>query len=215
MNLNDLSVEQRAELKAQLQAAEKADKEKRAAEVAAYKGLVSDVIGESFRKLETESRKLAEVKKEVYGMFETVLKMKGELYGVKEKGQFSHTFTNEDSTLRITLGCNTLDEYDDTANAGIEMVNEYLDELAATPEAEQAVKICRSLLARDKKGTLKPSRIITLRKHAQESGNKKFIEGVDIIMDAYRPTASKQYIRADYKDEQGRWTALPLGITEA
>lgn len=215
MNLNDLSVEQRAELKAQLQAAEKADKEKRAAEVAAYKGLVSDVIGESFRKLETESRKLAEVKKEVYGMFETALKMKGELYGVKEKGQFSHTFTNEDSTLRITLGCNTLDEYDDTANAGIEMVNEYLDELAATPEAEQAVKICRSLLARDKKGTLKPSRIITLRKHAQESGNKKFIEGVDIIMDAYRPTASKQYIRADYKDEQGRWTALPLGITEA
>lgn len=215
MNLNDLSVEQRAELKAQLQAAEKADKEKRAAEVAAYKGLVSDVIGESFRKLETESRKLAEVKKEVYGMFETALKMKGELYGVKEKGQFSHTFTNEDSTLRITLGCNTLDEYDDTANAGIEMVNEYLDELAATPEAEQAVKICRSLLARDKKGTLKPSRIITLRKHAQESGNKKFIEGVDIIMDAYRPTASKQYIRADYKDGQGRWTALPLGITEA
>lgn len=215
MNLDDLSAEQRAELKAQLQAAEKADKEKRAAEVAAYKGLVSDVIGESFRKLETESRKLAEVKKEVYGMFETALKMKGELYGVKEKGQFSHTFTNEDSTLRITLGCNTLDEYDDTANAGIEMVNEYLDELAATPEAEQAVKICRSLLARDKKGTLKPSRIITLRKHAQESGNKKFIEGVDIIMDAYRPTASKQYIRADYKDEQGRWTALPLGITEA
>lgn len=215
MNLDDLSAEQRAELKAQLQAAEKADKEKRAAEVAAYKGLVSDVIGESFRKLETESRKLAEVKKEVYEMFETALKMKGELYGVKEKGQFSHTFTNEDSTLRITLGCNTLDEYDDTANAGIEMVNEYLDELAATPEAEQAVKICRSLLARDKKGTLKPSRIITLRKHAQESGNKKFIEGVDIIMDAYRPTASKQYIRADYKDEQGRWTALPLGITEA
>lgn len=215
MNLNDLSVEQRAELKAQLQAAERADKEKRAAEVAAYKGLVSDVIGESFRKLEAESRKLAEVKKEVYEMFETALKMKGELYGVREKGQFSHTFTNEDSTLRITLGCNTLDEYDDTANAGIEMVNEYLDELAATPEAEQAVKICRSLLARDKKGTLKPSRIITLRKHAQESGNKKFIEGVDIIMDAYRPTASKQYIRADYKDEQGRWTALPLGITEA
>ena len=215
MNLDDLSAEQRAELKAQLQAAEKADKEKRAAEVAAYKGLVSDVIGESFRKLEAESRKLAEIKKEVYEMFETALKMKGELYGVKEKGQFSHTFTNEDSTLRITLGCNTLDEYDDTANAGIEMVNEYLDELAATPEAEQAVKICRSLLARDKKGTLKPSRIITLRKHAQESGNKKFMEGVDIIMDAYRPTASKQYIRADYKDEQGRWVALPLGITEA
>lgn len=215
MNLDDLSAEQRAELKAQLQAAEKADKEKRAAEVAAYKGLVSDVIGESFRKLEAESRKLAEIKKEVYEMFETALKMKGELYGVREKGQFSHTFTNEDSTLRITLGCNTLDEYDDTANAGIEMVNEYLDELAATPEAEQAVKICRSLLARDKKGTLKPSRIITLRKHAQESGNKKFMEGVDIIMDAYRPTASKQYIRADYKDEQGRWVALPLGITEA
>lgn len=215
MDLNELTAEQRAELKAQLQAAEKAEKEKKAADIAAYRRLVSETIDTSFARLEAESRKLAEVKREVYDMFESALKMKGELYGVKERGQFSHTFTNETGTLRITLGYNTLDEYDDTANAGIEMVNEYLDELAASPEAEQAVKICRSLLARDKKGTLKPSRIITLRKHAAESGNKKFMDGVSIIMDAYRPSASKQYIRAERKNEIGQWVSLPLGITEA
>lgn len=215
MDLNELSAEERAELMAQLQEAEKAEKEKRAADVAAYKSMVSDTIEESFARLEAESRKLAEVKREVYAMFGAALKMKGDLYGVKENGQFSHTFTNDKSTLRITLGCNTLDEYDDTANVGVEMVNEYLDELAATPEAEQAVKICRSLLARDKKGTLKPSRIITLRKHAVESGNRKFMDGVNIIMDAYRPTVSKQYIRAERKNDIGQWVSLPLGITEA
>jgi Protein of unknown function (DUF3164). len=215
MNLNELTAAQRAELKAQLAEQEKAEKAKRKADVEAYKKLVSETIEKSFEILRDQSNKLAEVKTTVYNMFTEALTLKSELYGVKDNGQFSHSFTNEDSTLRIMLGNNTLDEYDDTANTGIAMVNEYLDELSSNEDAEQAVKICRSLLARDKKGTLKPGRIMTLRKHALESGNKKFITGVDIIMEAYKPTASKQYIRAEYKTDQGEWKSLPLGITEA
>ena len=215
MNLNELTAAQRAELKAQLAEQEKAEKAKRKADVEAYKKLVSETIEKSFDVLKEQSNKLAEVKTSVYKMFSEAMQMKGELYGVKDDGQFSHTFTNEDSTLRISLGNNTLDKYDDTANAGIAMVNEYLDELSSNEDAAQAVKICRSLLARDKKGTLKPGRIMTLRKHALESGNKKFLEGVDIIMDAYKPEASKQFIRAEYKTEQGEWKSLALGITEA
>ena len=106
--------------------------------------------------------------------------------------------------------------YDDTAEDGISKVNEYLDSLALdNPNAERAVTICRSLMARDRKGNLKPSKIVTLYKHARESGDARFIEGVDIIMNAYKPVPSKTYIRAEYKNDKGEWVNVPLGITEA
>lgn len=215
MELQQLTKEQRAELKAQLNAQDEQEKKQRKDDIDAYKALISDAINKSFVILQEQSQQLAIVKSQVYKMFNDAFAMKEQLFKTKENGQFSHTFTNSDSTRRIVLGCNQNDEYDDTANNGIEMVNEYLDELSSSPDAAQAVKICRSLLARDKKGTLKPARIMTLRKHAIESGNKKFIEGVDIIMEAYKPTPSKQYIRAEFKDEKGEWTAVPLGMTEA
>lgn len=75
--------------------------------------------------------------------------------------------------------------------------------------------MCLSLLAKDSKGTLKASKIMTLRKYAVESGDENFIRGVDVIMDAYRPERSKEFIRAEYKNEIGQWVNLPLGMTEA
>ena len=71
------------------------------------------------------------------------------------------------------------------------------------------------LLAKDQKGNLKASRIIQLRKIAEESGNDRFMEGVRIIEEAYRPAISKQYIRVEIKDANGMWKNIPLGMTEA
>ena len=214
MDTKNLTAEQRAELMAQLQAEQQAEQQKKKDDIEAYKEMVSGFVIHSFEMLIKQSMALARVKESIYNTFHAAFEIKADLFGTKEKEQKSHTFSSKEGNLRITLGTNHLDNYDDTADEGIAMVNEYLDELSTnSSEAQQAVKICRSLLAKDKKGTLKASRIMTLRKHAVESGNERFIEGVDIIMNAYKPLPSKQYIRAEYKDDKGAWVNLPLGIT--
>jgi len=216
IDLSKLSAEQLNELEAKI-AAEKTSADRRRREsIEAYKDLVSESVTEAFEVLKEQSTALAQTKARVYKMFEKAREMKSELFDTKPDGQWSHTFCDRDGNLRIRLGVNTLDNYDDTAEDGIAMVNGYLDSLAKdNPNAQQAVKICRSLMARDRNGNLKPSKIVTLRNHAAESGDAKFIEGVDVIMAAYKPVASKTYIRAEYKNGQGAWVNLPLGITEA
>ena len=71
------------------------------------------------------------------------------------------------------------------------------------------------LLAKDSKGAIKASRVMQLRKMAEESQSERFIEGVKVIEEAYQPAISKQFIRAEYKDENGMWKSIPLGMTEA
>jgi len=216
MDLSKLSKEELQELQKQLEDGRVAAEQKKREDVEAYKELVGEAVNQAFEVLKVQSAMLSTVKSDVYRMFEGVKAMKADLFKTKENGQWSHTFTNPSGDKRITLGTNTLDNYDDTAEDGIAMVNEYLDSLSSeSKSAEQAVNICRSLMARDRKGNLKPSKIVTLRKHAIESGNARFIEGVDIIMSAYKPVASKTYVRAEYKNDKGAWINVPLGMTEA
>ena len=215
ISLSDLTQEQRRKLQEELKAKEQAEKEAYAREVETYRDMVSEAVTECFGRCKETSEMLARQKADIRDFFHDALELKAKLYGTKD-GQQSHNFISRDGRYRIRLGYNVLDDYDDTAEAGVDMVKEYLEELRASgPSAQAAVDIAMSLLARDQKGNLKMSRIVTLRKHAQRSGNAKFIRGVDIIMDAYQPTKSKEFIRAEYKNEQGAWVNVPLGMTEA
>lgn len=216
MDISAMTQEQLTELEAQIAERKAAQEREKKQQIDTYKELASGAVAEAFEKLQEQSFALAKAKGEVYALFGTVLDMKKELFKARKESQWSHTFTDRVGRKRITLGTNTLDNYDDTAEDGIAMVNEYLDSLAKdNPNAEKAVTICRSLMARDRKGNLKPSRIVTLYRHAKESGDARFIEGVEVIMNAYRPVASKTYVRAEYKNDRGQWVNLPLGMTEA
>ena len=212
--MNGMTAEERAALLSDLQAAEAADKEQREQDIAAYKSLVSDTVEDAFPKLEAISTELAERKGRVRGMFATVIRMKSDLYGVKD-GQRSHQFMNAEGTQRITLGCHVIDNYDDTVDAGIEKVKEYINSLARDEQSQMLVDTVLKLLSKDGKGTLKASRVLQLQQLADRSGDAGFVEGVRIIRDAYRPIESKSYIRAEYKNDAGAWIAVPLGMTEA
>ena len=216
MDINKLSPNELKQLEQQVKEKIKAEKQKKADDQAAYKALISETVRECFPILQEASDNLARVKKLVYEKFATALAMKAELYGVKD-GQESHTFTDLDSQMRIVLGYNTVDEYDDTADTGAAMVKEVLESLRidGDPKSETSVNINLDLLAKDKKGAFKLSKVMTLRKRALESKIDRFIEGVEIIMSAHRSVFTKQYIKAEKRDELNKWTNLPLGITEA
>lgn len=215
INLNALTADERQQLIADLQAAEKAAADRIQAERAGYKKLVGDTVDELFPKITEISADLAAKKKEIRSAFDTILEMKGELYGVKDGGQFSHQFISADGKRRIRIGANVLDNYDDTVNAGIEKVHTYINSLAKDSETQMLVDVILKLLSKDSKGTLKASKVLQLQQMAEKTGNADFIEGVKIIRDAYKPVESKSYVRAEYKNEAGAWISVPLGMTEA
>ena len=214
INLSQLSAEQRREMLAQLKAQEESEKRQREADISTYKALVSQTVEDNFPVLQAVSSELAAQKRSIRNAFATVVDLKSSLYGVKD-GQRSHQFINSEGTRRITIGFNVIDNYDDTVDAGIAKVKEYISSLARDEQSKILVETVLKLLSKDSKGTLKASRVLQLQQMAEKSGNADFIEGVRIIRDAYRPIESKSYVRAEYKSDSGAWVSVPLGMTEA
>src|SRR5690606_16447183 len=71
------------------------------------------------------------------------------------------------------------------------------------------------LLKINKDGNLDPKRIMELRQMAHEYNDVNFIEGVQIIEDAYKPKRSSWYVKASYKNKNGIEVWLPLSIASA
>lgn len=189
-------------------------KKKRKADLEAYRMLVDTTLVDVVDILTEKSRDLAKTKAYVIDLFRGVIQMKQEVVGLKEGGQFSHTFTDSESTVRITIGYNTVDGYLDTVNEGIAMVREYIESLGSDENSQTLVQMILQLLSTDRQGNLKASRVVQLRKYANESGNERFVEGVELIEGAYTPQKTKQYIRLEVKGEDNAWTTIPLSLTE-
>ena len=180
----------------------------------AYKQLVDEAVREVFPTLQEVSNSLARSKQSVYERFADALKLKEDIFNTKAD-QRSNTFSSADGLYRITLGNHQTDDYDDTVNEGIAKVKEVINSFAQDDRSRLLVDAIMKLLSRDTKGNLKASRVMQLRKLAAESGNAELIDGVEIIEKAYRPQVSKTFVRAEYKDEYGKWVSVPLGMTEA
>lgn len=215
-----VTVEMTAEEKARFEAFRKSE-EKRAAEAKAradremYKQLVDDEIEKSIPVLLAVSEKIKQSKQQVLDNFKTILELKGNIFKTIRDDQKSHTFTNSEGSKRITLGVYVTDGYRDTVEDGIGIVKEYIESLAKDEKTKSLVSMVLRLLSRDAKGTLKASRIVQLRKVAEETGDSRFLEGVRIIEESYQPEVSKQFIRAEQKDVNGMWRSIPLAMTES
>lgn len=183
-----------------------------------YRTMVDEEIDNAIPELLSISRDIKSVKAKVIENFKSILELKEEMFRLakgKDMDNQSHTFTNSAGDKRITLGVYVTDGYLDTAEDGISMIREYIESLATDDKSKALVGMVMRLLAKDQKGTLKASRIIQLRKIAQESGDARFLEGVRIIEESYSPAVSRTYVRAEYKNGNGIWTPIPLGMTEA
>ena len=209
-----MTAEERQEFEAYKLAKEKkAAEAKRKSDREAYTALVDETIAAVMPELTNISEAIAQKKTAAAEAFRGALEMKAELFGVKDDQQ-SHTFTNSEGTMRITIGHYMLDNYRDTVNEGIAMVKTYIESQARDDASRALVKAILRLLSRDEAGNLKASRVLQLQKMAEETGNERFIEGVRIIQESYQPTPSKDYIRAAVRDESGAWVPVPLSMTD-
>lgn len=215
-----MTEEERAEFEAYKAAQEKKKREAAAkAERETYAAMVDDEIARAIPGLKEISCSIRQAKEKVFDSFQAILDLKGEMFRNrkgKEMSFASHTFTNSEGTMRIVLGQYLNDNYRDTAEDGIAMIQDYLSSLAIDEKTQALVSMVMKLLAKDAKGTLKAQRILQLRKIAEDSGSEEFIEGVRIIEEAYNPTPSRTFLRAEERDEKtNAWKPIPLGMTEA
>lgn len=212
-----MTEDEKAEFEAfQREKARKAAEERAKADREMYKQMVDEEIENSIPVLLGISEEIKASKQKVLDNFKTILAMKADLFKSKMRNdQRSHTFTNSAGDKRVTLGVYVTDGYRDTVEDGIAIVKEYIASLANDEKTQALVNMVFRLLSRDAKGTLKASRIVQLRKVAEDTGDARFMEGVRIIEESYQPEVSKQFIRAEMKDRNGMWRPIPLGMTES
>lgn len=216
LDFNNLSPEQKAQLKAQLDAEEKASKERQKRERQNYDQIKDAQVKTTFKYLTRISSELENSKANVFGEFKAILDLKKELFGLTDEDMLtreSHTFTTIDGQMSIIIGHNVIDGWDETVSVGIEKVNQWLGKLAKDKESAELVGFIRDLLKPNKDGVLKAGRVLDLSKRAKEIGDKELIAAVDIINDAYRPTKTGTYVRARYVDDNGEKQWLPLSMS--
>lgn len=211
MDISNMTAAERAALREQLEAQERADSQKRQESIDAYKQMVDEFCSDSFDRMKKISELLRAEKERVFAAADLLIEQKEALYKTKSD-RHSNQFTTSDGKVTVALGYRTTDGWDDTVNEGIAKVKEYLSSLAATEEGAKAVNIILKLLAKDKKGNMKASSMIQLEQEAAKNGNPLFVEGVQIIRDAYRPVDSCQFISVSYKDDNGVKHVLPLSL---
>lgn len=178
-----------------------------------YKNLVDFQVENLFPHIEMISSQLATLKKNTYKSFDAAIALKRELYGERVDENLSHMFSNEKNDRRITIGNRYKDDWDDTITAGIDLAKQRIEELAVNEVSQALVKMVLSLLSKNSKGELKASKILQLRRIAQEQNDEKLLEAVEIIERAHKPSVSATFILAEKKNAQGQWIAVPLSTT--
>ena len=118
MDISKMTAAQRAELKAQLEAEERAEKQKREDDIAAYKSAVDEFCRTKFFRLQTLSEEMRRLKDEVFADAELLIRLKEDLFRTKSD-RHSDQFTTSDGRLTIALGNRTNDGWDDTVEVGV------------------------------------------------------------------------------------------------
>lgn len=203
----ELTEEQKKAIFLEMQEKEKQQEAVRKREVESYSQLKHETVSSIFRKLQDISTMLENSKEEIYNEFHALLKIKSELYGIKET-QFSHTWTTLDGKISVKTGSNDIDRWDETVSAGLEMINVWLEK-----KGGEFAELVRELLKPNKDGQLKANRVLELENHADRKGDEELIKAVKVIREAHRPDKTSTYVRCTYKDEDNNNCNLPLSMS--
>lgn len=195
------------ELKAGIQAQEQQKDEDRKA----YKEMVNAAVPDFIAAIKKVSNELSQLKFDIFNGLKFLLDQKSEVFEIKQ-GQQTHTFS-DDKGNGITYGYRVIDGWDDTVNAGIDIINKVIESFATDEKSAKLVTVINKLLKKDAKGNLKSSRVLELQQLADELAIERFTDGVNIIKKAFRPVRSAFFIESWYTNAQGKKVYYPLSIS--
>lgn len=216
VDLAQLTPEQKKELKNQLLLEQARENAALKQERANYKKMASEAVAVVFPVLKAASQCLTDAKQYAYDNLNTLISLKAEVYG-REQDQQTHTFTNEEGTVSITIGHRIVDGWDDTCNTGISKVSDFLNNLGANKDKDtkRLISTIHRLLSKDGQGNLKANRVLELKKIAEEFNNSELTDAIKIISDSYQPKKTRRFVSCYFRDNNGVQVLLPLNITDA
>ena len=213
ISIEQLTTEQKQLLFKELQKEEKAKADKIKEERTNYKKLVDEIIPLSFMKLVQLSEQIAKVKAEVFGDLQALVALKSDVFG-RDIEQQTHTFTSTCGKT-ISIGWRLNDGWDDTVGAGLQKMNDLLASKVQNDESRFFYNLLMKKLKMDAKGQLRASTVMSLKKEIDAYGDVELIDAINIIIDAYLPKRSKEFLTCKYRVEKGDYQDLALDITSA
>jgi hypothetical protein len=218
MDINNLTKEELAALEAQLAARKHAEREKETQEREALKELTYEFVDAFFPKLVEVAKNLTLSKGEVFDGAHNVLSLKKSVYGMSDEAwekQQTHTLSSRKCDKTIIVGYNVVDGWDkDLAAVGVDGVNKWLSG-KLNENNKELVEMIRDLLRPNKDGLLKANRVLELYNRAVKIGDEALINHVRSIQEAYIPQKTTTFVKAKYKDEDGRDIWLNLSMSNA
>lgn len=211
VSLDSLTAEQRDQLIREHLAQVKAEENARRGNISAYDALRNDTIEELYPKLLEASKRLADVKAEVFEKTRQLVEMKADLLNRKEV-QKSDKFTNIKNTMSITVGYNEVDEWGTGANVAKEHINDWLISKVSGGNPI-IIKLVEDLLKANKEGNMSLQKVTILRNSAAGSDETELTRYIDLMLESYQPKQSSVFIKARHKDSNNQWQELPLSIT--
>ena len=198
IDIKKLSAADKKALKAELAQEEKAEKEKRKADVATLKNIGLEFLNNN---IDTLALRHIDMETEVARIFKDLsayIDLKANIYGVEKLDQDSHTVTHPEGDCSITIGYNPGISFDGTETAGVQKIMNYLTALSGDENDENAQKLSKAvkffLRPNFKTGMLNPGRIIQLNQMRKDFNSPEFDEGMDIIVDAQNKTKGSTYV---------------------
>ncbi|RWW91839.1 hypothetical protein [Flavobacterium cerinum] len=194
--LGNMTAEQKKEALKQLQAEEKAEKEKKKADKQAYKDMQNEFLAKHIDGLVDRQNSMETLVANIFKDYAPILALKANVFGEDIHDQESHTYTNPDGLSSISIGHNITISFDGTEGAGIAKIKSFLFSLQSDDEVAVKLHKAVTVLLRPnrKTGMLNPASIIQLNQMRDEFQSNAFNEGLDIIIEAQNRVKGSMYV---------------------
>lgn len=215
LNIENLSIEDKKRLMAELAEDQKNALEKKRQDKVALKDMIDDTLDEVAPQCADFGKKQVEIVDQVFKKFETIVSLKKDLYGFDEK-QASHTFTSRRGNSSITIGYNEVPAFDSMVDVGVQKIHKFLGSLSKDDINRVKIeKVVSTLTKKNKKGDLNPTKVIALSDLKADMDDELFSEGVDIVVASQFKTRTTMYVRGWYRimGESEKEIKLSFSIT--
>jgi len=192
-----MTAEERKEL-ARLKELEAKQKQSRQAQKQAYDELLEENVPELVENIIPMLEKLDAFKASIWKRCEILREQLLEIFDEKTD-QSSWSFRTKNGDYFIRIGYNTDVKFDDSVNAGVAKIKEYIGSLADSTHANVLNEMVTLLMRPTKTGSLNPRRLLELAEKKAVIHDPLFHEGIDIILASQQKTKGSTYIEIAYR----------------
>ena len=182
-----------------------------------------EFVREFLKKADAMQQQLITLKQQLFGDFDSFVKLSAEQYGVEFGGVRGNvTLTSFDGEIKIQLSQQDRFDYDERLNVAKSLIDEFFTEAieeietalnddedaAATMNMQQIKAIIDDIFQVGKKGKINLNRILSLRHYKFDP--PKWKKAMEAISDSIHSDGTTPYIRIYRKNEQGKFKQVVL-----